>query len=133
MADLPLVIAVALGGAAVGGPEALILLLDVAGRYPAADVIIVFFLSCATTSFVLGTMLLARYMRVAVANDAAALEPGTARFAKVTLAVGLAVVIIVAACLLAIPSVPAGAPAPPDNKARSGGEKDSGCSTRSCQ
>ncbi|GJN29369.1 hypothetical protein PR202_gb17592 [Eleusine coracana subsp. coracana] len=103
MADLPLVIVLAVGGATVGGPEALRLLHDIAGRNPAADVIIAVFLIGAITALILGTMLLARYIRVADANEDAALDPCTARFAKVTLAVSLAVVVFVAACLLAVP------------------------------
>ncbi|GJN00647.1 hypothetical protein PR202_ga17843 [Eleusine coracana subsp. coracana] len=106
MADLPvqLVIVLALGGAVVGGPEALRLLLDVTGRSLAADVMIAVFLIFAVTALVLGTMLLARYVSVAETNDAAPLQPGTARLAMVTLAVALAVVVFVAACLVAIPS-----------------------------
>ncbi|TVU00279.1 hypothetical protein EJB05_54300, partial [Eragrostis curvula] len=105
MADIPLIIVLALGGAAVGGPEALFLLLAVAGQGPAADIIIVLFLICAMTAVLLGTMLLARFIRAAVANDVAALlAPGTERFARLTLAVALAVVVFVSACLLAIPA-----------------------------
>lgn len=109
MADLSLVIVLALGAATIGGPEALVLLLDVAGGNPATDIIIAVFLICVITALVLGNMLLARYIRVADVNDAAAVDPGTARFARVTLAVALAVAIFVAACLLAVPYVPAGA------------------------
>ncbi|TVU12184.1 hypothetical protein EJB05_45817 [Eragrostis curvula] len=69
MADLPVIIVLALGGAAAGGPEALVLLLDVAGKSPAVDIVVVLFLICAMTAVLLGTMLLARFIRAAVAND----------------------------------------------------------------
>jgi hypothetical protein len=104
-ADLPLAIVLALGAAAAGGPEAVALLLHVAGRSPAADVLLALFLISAHAALVLGTMLLALYVRVA---DAAPLRPATARFARVTLAVAVAVMLFVSACLLTLPFVPAG-------------------------
>ncbi|KAL6606822.1 hypothetical protein ACP70R_042475 [Stipagrostis hirtigluma subsp. patula] len=102
MADVPLAIVLAVGGAAAGGPEALGVLLGLAGRSAAADVAICVFLICAATVPVLGTMLLVRYLRVA--GNAA---PATERFARMTLAVALAVVLFVTACLLAAPAIPA--------------------------
>jgi len=61
MADLPPVaIVLAVGGAVVGGPEALRLLLALEGRTAATDVTVCAFLFCAFTALLLGTLLLAR-------------------------------------------------------------------------
>lgn len=102
-------IVLAVGGAAAGGPEALRLLLALAGHSPIADVVACVFIIFSVTAPVLGTMLLARYFRVARnAAGAAPPAPATERFALVTLTVALAVVLLVTACLVVLPSIPAG-------------------------
>ncbi|PUZ61785.1 hypothetical protein GQ55_4G305300 [Panicum hallii var. hallii] len=109
MADrVRMAIVLGVGGAAAGGPEALRLLLAVAGRSAAADVATSAFLICAFTALVLGNLLLARFLRDARRNaEAHAPAPGTERFAKMTAAAALAAMFVVTACLLALPSIPA--------------------------
>uniref|UniRef100_A0A0E0A6D7 Uncharacterized protein n=1 Tax=Oryza glumipatula TaxID=40148 RepID=A0A0E0A6D7_9ORYZ len=103
--DIVTAIVFALAAAVLGGPEALRLLQDVAGKNPAADVAIIVGAICAVTSAVLGAMLLVRFIRVA--GDAP--DRATERFARVTLTVAFAAIFLVAGCLLAAPaaSVPA--------------------------
>ncbi|CAN6202186.1 unnamed protein product [Urochloa humidicola] len=90
------------GGAVVGGPEALRLLMAVAGRSAAADVTISAFLVCTFTALVLGNLLLAHFFRDARRNAGAA-----ERFAKMTAAAALAAMFFIAATLLAAPGMPA--------------------------
>lgn len=99
-------IVLSLGCAVAGGPEALRILLGLSGRSPVADIAICVFLICAATAPVLGTVLLARYFRAAGKADGVGGAPAPAvdPFARVTVAVALAVVFIVAACLLVVPS-----------------------------
>ena len=107
MADrVRMAIVLGVGGAAAGVPEAVRLLLAVAGRSAAADVAACALLICAFTALVLGNLLLARFFRDAPRNAGAA--PGTQLFAKMTAAVALASMFFVTACLLAAPSIPAG-------------------------
>ena len=110
MADLPPVaIVLAVGGAVVGGPEALRLLLALEGRTAATDVTVCAFLFCAFTALLLGTLLLARFFRDAHPGAGApARAPGTERFARMTLAVAFAVLFLVTSCLLVVPSNLAG-------------------------
>uniref|UniRef100_A0A0E0A6D8 Uncharacterized protein n=1 Tax=Oryza glumipatula TaxID=40148 RepID=A0A0E0A6D8_9ORYZ len=105
--DLVMAIVLSLGCAVAGGPEALRILLGLSGRSPVADIAICAFLVCAATAPALGNVLLVRYFRVAGkangvggATAPAAVDP----FARVTVAVALAVVFIVATCLLVVPS-----------------------------
>ncbi|CAN6214679.1 unnamed protein product [Urochloa humidicola] len=103
-------IVLGVGGAAVGGPEALYLLLAVAGRSAAADVAVCAFLICAFTALVLGNMLLARFFRDARRRrnaEAHAPPRGTERFANMTAAVALAAMFFITASLLAAPAMPA--------------------------
>ena len=114
MADdrVRMAIVLGVGAAAAGGPEAVRLLLAVAaGRSAAADVAACALLICAFTALVLGNLLLARFFRDARAPrnaGAAPAAPGTQLFAKMTAAVALAAMFFVTACLLAVPSIPAG-------------------------
>uniref|UniRef100_A0A0E0L913 Uncharacterized protein n=1 Tax=Oryza punctata TaxID=4537 RepID=A0A0E0L913_ORYPU len=100
-ADLVTAIVFALAAATLGGPEALRLLLDLAGKNPAADVAIFVGVICAVTSAVLGAMLLVRFIRVA----GSAPDRATERFARVTLTVAVAAIFLVAVCLVAAPSL----------------------------
>jgi hypothetical protein len=108
MAGLPPVaIVLAVGGAVVGGPEALRLLLALEGR--TADVALCVFLFCAFTALLLGNLLLARFFRDACTGAGApARAPGTERFARLTLTVALAVMFVITSCLLVVPSNLAG-------------------------
>ncbi|CAL5046605.1 unnamed protein product [Urochloa decumbens] len=99
-------IVLGVGGAAVGGPEALRILRAVAGRSAAADVAICVLLICSFTALVLGNLLLARFLREARRNARAA-APATERFAKMTAAVALAAMFFITATLLAVPAMPA--------------------------
>ena len=102
--DLAMATVLSLGCAMVGAPEALRLLLDLAGQSsPIAGVVVIVGVICAVTAAtVLGAMLLVRFIRVA----GNAPDPPTERFARVTLTVAVAVALLVAACLLAVPTVP---------------------------
>jgi hypothetical protein len=104
MADVVrMAILLSVGGAVVGGPEAIRLL-----RAVAADVAVSVFLIGAFTALALGTVLLARFFRDARRNAGEhAPAPGTERFAKVTAAAALATMLFVTVSLLAVPSVPA--------------------------
>ncbi|KAL6606823.1 hypothetical protein ACP70R_042476 [Stipagrostis hirtigluma subsp. patula] len=107
---LTVAIALAVGGAAEGGPSVLgLLLAAVTGRNPAVGVIAAVLVICAYVAFSIGVILLARCDGAAVELDAAAPAPATERFAAVALTVALAVVFSVAAGLLAILPAPAGA------------------------
>ncbi|XP_052160166.1 uncharacterized protein LOC127777606 [Oryza glaberrima] len=97
-------IVVAMGAGALGGPDALRLLLGFAGRSPLVDILIAVFVIAAVTAPALGTMLLARFFRKARAaggggTGAAAADP----FVKMTLVVSLAVAVLVSASLLVLP------------------------------
>ena len=102
-------IVLSVGGAAAGGPEAVRLLLaDAAGRSAAAGAAVSAFFICAFTALVLGNVLLARFCRGARRNAGAHTPaPGTERFANMTAAAALGAVFVVAASLLALPSIPA--------------------------
>ncbi|CAL5051636.1 unnamed protein product [Urochloa decumbens] len=107
-------IVLGVGGAAVGGPEALRLMMGVSGRSAAADVAVCVFLVCAFTALVLGNLLLILFFRDARRRNAGAAAPApalaTERFPKVTAATALAAMLFVTASLLLIvgPAVPAG-------------------------
>ncbi|BAS96658.1 uncharacterized protein [Oryza sativa Japonica Group] len=106
--DVAMAIVLSLGCAVVGGPEVLRVLLGLSGRSLVDDVAICVFVLGAVTAPVLGNMLLARYVRVvrgAAAAAAAPHAPAVDPFARVTVAVALAVALVVAACLiLVVPS-----------------------------
>uniref|UniRef100_A0A0E0PUS0 Uncharacterized protein n=1 Tax=Oryza rufipogon TaxID=4529 RepID=A0A0E0PUS0_ORYRU len=105
------IIVVAMGAGALGGPDALRLLLAFAGKSPLVDILIAVFVIAAVTAPALGTMLLARFFRKPRA------VPGAARagrgaagaavaddpFAQMTLVVSLAVAFLVSASLLVLP------------------------------
>ncbi|XP_025812770.1 uncharacterized protein LOC112890122 [Panicum hallii] len=93
----PRTIVLALGAAALGGPDALRLLLETAGRSPLHDILICVLAMAAVTAHVLGTTLLARFVRKARAGGGA---PGTDLFAVVTATVSVGAALLVTACLL---------------------------------
>ncbi|CAL5051627.1 unnamed protein product [Urochloa decumbens] len=103
-------IVLGVGGAAVGGPEALRLMMAVAGGSAAVDVTICVFIVCTFTALVLGNLLLARFFRDARRRNAgaAAPAPATERFARVTAAAALSAMFFITATLLAAPAIPAG-------------------------
>jgi len=97
---VPRIIVLALGAGALGFPDALRLLLDIAGRRsPLTDIAICVFAMAVVTAQALGAMLLARFVRKARAGGDAP-PPRTDRFAQVTLVVSLGVAFLVSACLL---------------------------------
>lgn len=98
--DVAMAIVLSLGCAVVGGPEVLRILLGLSGRSPVDDVAICVFVLGAVTAPVLGNMLLARYVRVVRGAAAAPHAPAVDPFARVTVAVALAVALVFAACLL---------------------------------
>uniref|UniRef100_A0A0E0L915 Uncharacterized protein n=1 Tax=Oryza punctata TaxID=4537 RepID=A0A0E0L915_ORYPU len=110
-------IVMAMGAGALGGPDALRLLLACAGRSPHVDILIAVFVIAAVTAPALGTMLLARFFRKPTAGAGAG-GGGTGAavddpFAKMTLAVALAVaatlfVSLAAVCFLLVPCVVVG-------------------------
>ena len=102
---VPRIIVLALGAGALGFPDALRLLLDIAGRRsPLTDIAICVFAMAVVTAQALGAMLLARFVRKAprAGGDAhaAGAPPRTDLFAQVTLVVSLGVAFLVSACLL---------------------------------
>ncbi|KAL6861194.1 hypothetical protein ACP4OV_016894 [Aristida adscensionis] len=100
-------IILAVGAAALGGPDALRVLLAVAGKNPAVDVAICAFAIAAATSTVLGTVLLARFLRrLAAARNAAGDAPPAAAelLPRMVRMVAVAVAVVIAACLLAAPA-----------------------------
>uniref|UniRef100_A0A0E0A6D6 Uncharacterized protein n=1 Tax=Oryza glumipatula TaxID=40148 RepID=A0A0E0A6D6_9ORYZ len=101
---VPMIIVLAMGGGALGGPEALRLLLTFAGRSPLVDIGIVVFVIAALAAPALGTMLLACFYRTPRAARGGPI--GAARadlLAKMTLAVSLVVALLVSASLLVLP------------------------------
>ncbi|CAD6337331.1 unnamed protein product [Miscanthus lutarioriparius] len=106
---VPRIIVLALGAGALGFPDALRLLLDIAGRRsPLTDIAICVFAMAVVTAQALGAMLLVRFVRKAprAGGDAHAAgappspPPRTDLFAQVTLVVSLGVAFLVSACLL---------------------------------
>ena len=94
---VPRIIVLALGAGALGFPDALRLLLDIAGRRsPLTDIAICIFAMAVVTAQALGAMLLARFVRRAPRAP----PPRTDHFAQVTLVVSLGVAFLVSACLL---------------------------------
>lgn len=99
---VPQAIVLALGAGALGGPDALRLLLQFAGRIsPAVDLAICVVVISLLTAPLLGTILLARFVRKAGPSGGAA--PATDLFAQVTAAVSAGAAFLVTACLLAVP------------------------------
>jgi len=97
---VPRIIVLALGAGALGFPDALRLLLDIAGRRsPLTDIAICVFAMAVVTAQALGAMLLARFVRRAPRAP----PPRTDHFAQVTLVVSLGVAFLVSACLLVAP------------------------------
>uniref|UniRef100_A0A0E0HM96 Uncharacterized protein n=1 Tax=Oryza nivara TaxID=4536 RepID=A0A0E0HM96_ORYNI len=100
---VPMIIVLAMGGGALGGPEALRLLLTFAGRSPLVDIGIVVFVIAALTAPALGTMLLACFYRTPRGARGAAAAAAADLLAKMTLAVSMAVALLVSASLLVLP------------------------------
>ena len=100
----PTTIVLALGAGALGGPDALRLLLQAAGRSPLHDILTCVLAMAAVTAHVLGTTLLVRFVRKARAGGAgrAAGAPGTYLLACVTATVSVGAALLVTACLLAV-------------------------------
>ncbi|CAD6339943.1 unnamed protein product [Miscanthus lutarioriparius] len=97
---VPRIIVLALGAGTLGFPDALRVLLDIAGRRsPLTDIAICIFAMAVVTAQALGAMLLSRFVRKARAGGDAP-PPRTDRFAQVTLVVSLVVAFLVSACLL---------------------------------
>ena len=119
-ASLPTIIILALGAAALGGPDALRVLIEFTGQSPCLDIAICISVLFMVTLYLLGTVLLVRFVRDARSGDAAgagggvgALGHGAAAtatdcLAQVSLLVSVCVGFLVAACLIALPSVPSG-------------------------
>ncbi|XP_066372470.1 uncharacterized protein [Miscanthus floridulus] len=115
-APLPTTIILALGAAALGGPDALRVLLEFTGRSPCLDVAICLFVMFMVTAYLLGAALLVRFVLDARPGDAAggggAQRHGAAAatdcLAQVSLLVSVCLGFVVAACLVALPSVPSG-------------------------
>ncbi|EAZ36163.1 hypothetical protein OsJ_20476 [Oryza sativa Japonica Group] len=99
---VPMIIVLAMGGGALGGPEALRLLLTFAGRSPLVDIGIVVFVIAALAAPALGTMLLACFYRTPRGPRGAAAAAADL-LAKMTLAVSMAVALLVSASLLVLP------------------------------
>ncbi|KAJ1258464.1 hypothetical protein BS78_10G077200 [Paspalum vaginatum] len=96
-------IVLAFGAAALGAPDALRLLLGLAGRGPATDITVCVVLISAITAHALGTVLVARFVRKAPhAGGGARAVPAPARdlFAQVTQVVSVGAAFLVTACHL---------------------------------
>lgn len=99
------IIVLALGAAALGGPEALRLLLVLAGQSPVVDIAICVLVLAMVTAQLLGVAQLARFVRKprAAAGRGARRELAMDLFAKTTLTVSVGVAFVVTACLVAAP------------------------------
>ncbi|XP_002438021.1 uncharacterized protein LOC8070744 [Sorghum bicolor] len=106
---VPQAIVLALGAGALGGADALRLLLQFAGRIsPAVDLAICIVVISLLTAPLLGTMLLARFVRKAgPGGGGATATPATDLFARMTATVSVGAALLVTACLLLL--VPGGA------------------------
>jgi len=117
-APLPTIITLALGAAALGGPDALRVLLEFTGQSPCLDIAICVFVMFVVTAYLLGAVLLVSFVRDARSGDAAGAGGGaqghgaaaaaTDCLAQVSLLVSACVGFLVAACLIALPSVTSG-------------------------
>jgi len=117
-APLPTIIILALGAAALGGPDALRVLLEFTGQSPCLDIAICVFVMFVVTAYLLGAVLLVRFVRDARSGDAASAGGGaqghgaaaaaTDCLAQVSLLVSACVGFLVAACLIVLPSVTSG-------------------------
>ena len=70
-APLPTIIILALGAAALGGPDALRVLIEFTGQSPCLDIAICISVLFMVTLYLLGTVLLVRFVRDARSGDAA--------------------------------------------------------------
>ncbi|CAO1947774.1 unnamed protein product [Urochloa humidicola] len=103
---VPAIAVLALGAGALGGPHALqLLMIELAGRNPAFDIGIIVFLISMFAVQLLGTLLLARYVRkpppagvAASARRRAPRAPVADYFARITLLMSLAAAALVTAC-----------------------------------
>ena len=117
-APLPTIIILALGAAALGGPDALRVLLEFTGQSPCLDIAICISVLFMVTAYLLGAVLLVSFVRDARSGDAAGAGGGaqghgaaaaaTDCLAQVSLLVSACVGFLVAACLIALPSVTSG-------------------------
>ena len=107
---VPGIVVLALGAGALGGPDALRLLLAHAGRNPAADIGICLVVLTVATAQLLGAVLLARFVRKVPAGAGAgagrrgAPGAGADHLARFTLLLSLSAASLVAACLVVAPS-----------------------------
>ncbi|CAL5051659.1 unnamed protein product [Urochloa decumbens] len=105
-------IIIALGAGALGGPDALRLLMELARRNPAIDIGIIVFLISMFAVQLLGTLRLARYVRKAPPAEGTGAERGAPRapaadyFARITLVLSLAAASLVTACLVLVSGGP---------------------------
>ena len=115
----PTIITLALGAAALGGPDALRALVEFTGQSPCLDIAICMFVMFMVTAYLLGAVLLVRFVRDARPGDAVGTGGSRAQghgaasatdcLAQVSLLVAVCVGFLVAACLVALPpSVPSG-------------------------
>ncbi|CAL5046621.1 unnamed protein product [Urochloa decumbens] len=109
---VPAIIVLALGAGVLGVPEALRLLIDLAGRNPAVDIGICVFFFAIFTVQLLGNLQLVRFVRKAPptgrvgARRGAPRAPAADYFARITLLMSLAAAVLVTACLLLVSGGP---------------------------
>ncbi|CAN6164714.1 unnamed protein product [Urochloa humidicola] len=106
---VPAIVVLALGAGALGGPDALRLLIEIAGPNPAFDIGIIVFLISMFAVQLLGTLLLARHIRKPPpaggadgAGRRAPRAPAADYFARITLLMSLAASSLVTACLVLV-------------------------------
>ncbi|CAN6208349.1 unnamed protein product [Urochloa humidicola] len=99
---VPRIVVLALGAGALGGPEALRLLIELAGRNPAVDIGICVFVFTIFTAHLLGTVMLARYVHTPPKPGGAGGAPATDPFACIALLMSLAAASLVTACLVVV-------------------------------
>ncbi|TVU00278.1 hypothetical protein EJB05_54299, partial [Eragrostis curvula] len=106
---VPRIAVLALGAGALGGADALRLLLSFAGRNPLLDIAICLLVMAMLTAHLLGAVTLARFVRKARpgAGDAPR-APAANIFDRVTLMMSVCVAFLVTACLVVVPLVASG-------------------------
>ncbi|CAL5051648.1 unnamed protein product [Urochloa decumbens] len=110
---VPAIIVLALGAGVLGVPEALRLLIELAGRNAAIDIGIIVFLISMFVVQLLGNLQLVRFVRKATpaggaggARRGAPRAPAADPFARITLLLSLAAASLVAACLVLVSGGP---------------------------
>ncbi|CAL5044000.1 unnamed protein product [Urochloa decumbens] len=105
---VPAIIVLALGAGVLGVPEALRLLIELAGRNAAIDISIIVFLISIFTVQLLGNLQLVRFVRKAppAGGAGAPRAPAVDYFARITLLMSLAAAVPVAACLVLVSGGP---------------------------